>query len=297
MEPTQILRDRKMQDTLNAEGIVQMPFAGPEVVKQLIEFSDELNKGRSLPQDTLHTYLKTTDKELVTEMNKGLREILKPLMDKVLVDYRYTSFTYQSKGLGDNSLLSAHQDWSFSDETKYRTYTFWLTLMDSVPGNGTLHVIKRSHKKLNNIRGAGIDPVCKNVWPEAAASMEPIYAKAGDLLIFDSALLHYSPPNTTQQIRVSVMTNLVNKDADFMMYFGRVVDNDIYADAYKVADSFLVEYDDITTQFFSPPKSAVFLNSTPIPDASFTKESFADFLKDIKSDDKWYNKLKKMLTA
>lgn len=295
MSNLQILQNDKLQHTLDTDGVVQVPFADANTVEQLKELCSNISAGKDLPQDILYTYVHNSDKELVAKMNVGIRNILAPLMDKVFVNYKNTSFTFQSKGLGEKSLLYAHQDWSFTDESKYRTYTFWLTLHDSYPENGTIYVLKGSHNKLNNIRGAGIEAVCKDVQPEAVASMEPVYIKAGELLVFDSALLHYSPPNTTPHIRISVMTNLAHTDAGFMLYFGHSQGNKVQIDGYKVSANFLMEYEDFKRDYNKPPLAATKVSTAIVPQLVFTQQSFTKFLNDIRKEDTWYGKLKSML--
>ena len=229
-------------------------------------------------------------------MDKGLREILLPLIERVFHQFSCTSFTYQVKGTGEKSELFAHQDWSFTDEKHFRTYTFWLTLHDSFPGNGTVYVLPKSHRHLTGIRGAGIDSVFDEVREEAKKSMVPVNVKAGELLLFDSALAHFSPPNHTREKRVSVMTNITNHGAGFMLYFGKRHGDLNEIDGYRVSDDFLLRYENFKSDYTSPPPGAVYQGTRTADGFRFTKESFAAFLRrpDFRGDG-WAVRLKKRL--
>lgn len=280
-----ILRDKVLQEKLDNEGFVQMPFADANTVKDLLGLFDQLQAGRSdIPLDTLYTCLKNSDRDYARVMNERLREILKPLMDRTFQQYKNSSFTFQIKGLGKNSELYVHQDFSFTDERKFRSYTFWLTLMDSYPENGTLHMLKYSHKHLGNTRGGGIDPVFKDVQDLAKPMLEPLIMKAGNLVVFDCALAHYSPPNYTPNIRVSVMTNLIHEEAEFLLHFGKTSNGCIDIDVYEVPDNFFMRYNDYDKEFLSPPSFGRFAGRYSEPEHFFTPETFRGLIQKVQAE-------------
>lgn len=186
-------------------------------------------------------------------MSGKIREIINPKIATHFIDVRNTVYTFQIKGIGPNSELYAHQDWSFTrEEEGLRTYTLWVSLVDSNESNGTLSVLPGSHLKLNNIRGAGIEPVLSKKQHEVVPLLTPLSIKAGQLVLFDSALLHYSAPNLSDSIRVSVMTNILPKNADVYLYFQNKEKLEL-ADEYQVPDDFFLHYKDFKAEYETPP--------------------------------------------
>lgn len=268
-----ILINPQHQKTLDKDGIVKFRFLDEEGVAKLLALYHRLVTPRTdIPYNILYTCLHNPDSNFRNEMNMQIGELLKPYFAKYFKQVQQSSYTYQIKGLGPQSELYVHQDWSFTDERQFRTYTFWLPLMDCFPENGTVHAIKGSHLKLNHIRGAGINAAFDNVQQAIRKYMEPQTVMAGEVLVFDSALAHYSPPNNTNSIRVCVMTNLSHSDADFMLYFGEDKGANVKVDAYKVPPSFFMMYEDFKSQFLQPPSFAQFAGSLTQADARLTEE-------------------------
>jgi len=281
-----ILRDQVLQEKLDKEGFVQMPFADPNTLRDLLGLFDQLQADRTdIPLDTLYTCLKNSDRDYAKLMNDRLRDILKHRMDHTFQQYKNSSFTFQIKGLGKNSELYVHQDFSFTDERKFRSYTFWLTLMDSYPENGGLHMLKYSHKHLQNTRGGGIDPVFKDVQELAKPVLEPLIMKAGDLVVFDCAMAHYSPPNYTSNIRVSVMTNLIHEEAGFLLHFGKSSGSTLAIDVYEVPDDFFMRYNDYDKEFLSPPSFGRLAGKYTEPEHFFTPETFKNLIQKVQAEE------------
>lgn len=293
MNVLSILKKEEHQHALNTKGYVKLPFANREQVSDLLAlYKEVMTIPTDIPRDILFTCIHNTNKEFVKKMTTELKARLLPLMQNVLTDFKFTSFTFQIKGLGEKSELFAHQDWSFCDEKQFRSYTFWLPLHDCFPENGTVYVLPGSHKKLDNIRGAGITSVFEDVKEEAKKSMIPINIKAGELLIFDSALAHFSPPNYTDKERVSVMSILTQSKADFVLFFGKNNNSSVEISSYKVANDFLESYDNFKVDYLSPPKSAEFIGTEEKPAFVFTKNSFAEFANSLNSNKSWFEKIK-----
>jgi ectoine hydroxylase-related dioxygenase (phytanoyl-CoA dioxygenase family) len=100
-----------------------------------------------------------------------------------------------------------HQDWSLVDEDKYRSATVWLPLCDSVVANGAIHAIDGSHEMKAYPRGGTIHGKYEHLHEELKGMMKPYECEAGTIMLFDSRVLHYSPPNLSKKYRISVINN------------------------------------------------------------------------------------------
>lgn len=99
-----------------------------------------------------------------------------------------------------------HQDNGYNG-LKNEHFQFWIALSDSHPENGGLWLSPGSHKK-------GIRPhawVGKHkVYQGEIKGELPIYARAGDAIIFSSLLLHRTKPNTTNVMRYAYVVEYMS---------------------------------------------------------------------------------------
>ncbi len=249
-----ILKDSDLQSKLNTEGFILVDFLTPSEVENLQALFDRLNASRTdIPYDRLYTCLHNPDQNYRQQMNLEIGNILMPIFDRYFSNVKSTVFTFQIKGIGKESELYAHQDWNFTREDEgYRTYTLWISLIDSDERNGTLSVFPGSHLKVKNIRGAGIEPLFSGKQQEIIPYLTPLSIKAGQLMLFDSALLHYSSANHSNSIRVSVMTNILPADAEVFLYFQNM-ENSSLVDEYQVPTDFFLLYNDFKNEYERPP--------------------------------------------
>lgn len=112
-----------------------------------------------------------------------------------------------NKSPGAGSFIAWHQDNGYQDGQTPEYITCWLALDDSSPENGGLYVVPASHKEgRRHHEWQGVHAVIpeSEFGPEGAV---PLNAKAGDMLIFSSYLVHQTVGNKTadQQRRAWVM--------------------------------------------------------------------------------------------
>jgi len=267
-----LLKNKSLQIDLEENGYIIIGLLDEFKVSELIALYENLTSNRNdIPKDILYTCLHNNDKEFVHKMNDELQRLVIPEMNKILVNYKFTSFTFQIKGIGTESELFVHQDWSFSDETITRCYTFWIPLHDSSTDNGTVYILPKSHQKLQNKRGPGMEPLFANVQQEIRKHMIPIQVKAGELLLFDSAIAHFSPSNLSNNARLTVMTNIIHESAEFMLYFGNETNE---VDSFTVPNDFLINYDDFKKEYSKPPNNAKYCGTVIQENSTISKSNF-----------------------
>lgn len=249
-----VLKDAKLQDRLNREGIIQVDFLSEEEVKQLDALFHDLHDQRNdIPYDRLYTCQHNEDAAYRKRMTDELERIMTPLLDRYFSNVKTTVYTFQIKGIGPNSELLVHQDWSFArEEEGNRTYTFWIPLVDSDTSNGTISVLRGSHIPVDGVRGAGISPAFDGFQKDIIPLLEPLTIKAGQLALFDSSLIHYSAPNESSSIRVSVMTNIIPSNSEVYLYFQNREELEL-ADEYLVPNDFFLHYKDFKSEYEHAP--------------------------------------------
>lgn len=254
----QVLKDNKLQSELDKKGFVCVDFLGATEVDDLKKVFSELHANRpEVPYDVLHTCQHSTDIMYRNEMNLKIEKIISPKLSKIFQNIQNTSYTFQIKGIGPKSELFVHQDWSFSREDDgCRTYTFWIPLVKSTTANGTLSVIPGSHRTFDCIRGARVSTSLTGHEQNVLSFMKPLTIEAGQLLLFDSALVHYSSANLSPEIRVSVMTNIIAGSCSMCLYFPSE-ENPIMITEYEVPTDFFLRYRDYKKEYERPPQFGV----------------------------------------
>lgn len=245
-------RNEKYQELIDRDGVIKLPFLNPQQIEEYKNFITTKTPIIEMSEDYgLVAGVCFNDKVLKYELHKKIEKTLLPILDSYLKDYKPLVFTSLVKGTGTHSKLDIHQDWSVVNEEKDYSWSLWIPLIDCTIENGTLFVIKGSHKKLNNIRGGTIPSVFDQDKEELIKLMKPIEVKAGEALIFYQNLCHFSPPNLTDTPRVTLISSLVPKNAEVFQYF---MANEGVVEEYKVDDAFFLQFDDFIAEKDKTPK-------------------------------------------
>jgi hypothetical protein len=184
-----------------------------------------------------------------------------------------------TKGVGPKSEFDIHQDWSITDETKYKAYNFWIALHDSDEHNGTLYFLPGSHEKFRVIRGSGIHGMFDQVGPSLLKLMKPVAVKKGHAVLFDAAVVHYSPPNLSKHPRISIVNYFTNKNADLLLYHFDGFDT---LEIYSVDEKFLLQYKYFPDERNIPPSFGIKIGTVrPFHPKQLTVTDIAEFDNDI----------------
>jgi ectoine hydroxylase-related dioxygenase (phytanoyl-CoA dioxygenase family) len=135
----------------------------------------------------------------------------------LLIDYEVFYSNFMIKFPGDGQ-IEAHQDFNFVDESQHAAFNLWCPLVDTNTQNGGLFVIPGSHNVFRTQRGPNL--------PKALTQYNDILKKygrwiplnKGQAIIFDHKLIHYSPPNFAQEVRVAIQSVLKPREAPAIHY-------------------------------------------------------------------------------
>ncbi|MFN8276294.1 MAG: phytanoyl-CoA dioxygenase family protein [Chitinophagales bacterium] len=135
------------------------------------------------------------------------------------------------------SILHPHQDSAVIDERRFYGVFLWMPLQDIDHSNGPLYVLPKSHLWGNVQRSQHIPWAFRHVYKFLWQHMIPVPVKAGDIICFDTSLIHASGPNTSSNTRVAVCGALLPKrheKVEFMLH-GRSIRQ------YQVTDSYWLD--------------------------------------------------------
>jgi ectoine hydroxylase-related dioxygenase (phytanoyl-CoA dioxygenase family) len=123
---------------------------------------------------------------------------------------------------GEKSDFDLHQGINFIDETKGNvSITMWIPLQDVNLDNGNMQVVRGSHKFFKqDVRSQHYQTPYENIKPYIKDKyVENLPMKAGEAWIFNHRLLHCSPVNKTNKVRIATLNIMVPEESPVILYY------------------------------------------------------------------------------
>jgi hypothetical protein len=217
-------KDATLEKEFQREGYVKVPFLEAEEVKMLKQaYFDSLKEsgGKLGPEDerfqtsTEITYDFTFIDKNVAYKKKVFEIITRAFESKVndlLDNYQAIIANYIHKETAGGE-VPLHQNWAFVDEHECTSVSIWCPLVDSRRENGTLEVVPGSHKRFGEVRGPMIRSELLDIQEDIIAGyLKPMEVKAGEAVVLDDSIVHYSSPNKTEGLRLAIQLILIPKE-------------------------------------------------------------------------------------
>ncbi len=262
-----VFRDDALQAQFEKDGYVVVPFYNQEEIKALTTLYRELH-----PKDEKGFYPSTfsKDKKYRTTADKEIVSVGSRSMEHLLVDYKVVCGSFIVKSPGPESVMELHQDMTLVDESKFAGINIWCPLVDLTDTNGALEILAGSQRLVPSYRGSSIPTIYAELQNEIKSIMKPLFLKAGEAVIFDQSILHYSPPNISDDIRIVTNTFFAHKDATFQTAWYDKENHKEQIELFEQDDNFLTHFDQFGHDIYARPKLG---KSKGLFDYKFTKLS------------------------
>lgn len=188
------------------------------------------------------------------KISKEIIEILDPFLQKNLKDFKIFAGSFITKYPDKNSELGIHQDMTLVDESKFIGVNIWIPLCEINERNGAVHILPKSNRLIPTYRNASIPNIYDQYSDLIKEYTKPVFLKAGEALIFDHSIIHYSPSNFSNSIRLAVNVFISNKEATIRTCHLDTKNNDGKVLIYEQEDNFIVEYEQFNNQKELLPK-------------------------------------------
>jgi hypothetical protein len=209
-------RDPSLQNEIAQNGYAVRSLLNEIQVAQLKK--DFFQLLEMLPEplpDTHWTSGRVEDTSVRNFARNAIEEIMPFALEKYF-DPATTDFIggiFLAKKPSAISELTAHQDSSHTDETRYPAVYTWVALTDTDVNNGAMHVLPGSHLWGNRHRSLNVPWQFAGMEAKMQPLLKPVQMKAGEVLFFDSAAIHYSSNNMSNEIRPAVNYFIKPKEA------------------------------------------------------------------------------------
>lgn len=151
---------------------------------------------------------------------------------------------FLSKIKGEYSECVMHNDWSIVDESIIHPFHLWIPLVDVNINNGTLAFVKGSHKLTNVYRGLHTKHYYDSFYPKLrntnATYME---VKAGTGVFYHPGLIHFSPPNITDERRTAILLSFYPNNSIPIIYYRNKWNWNGKIDVYELTKLFYSHWD------------------------------------------------------
>lgn len=246
----EVFKDQETQDLFEKDGFVILPFYSPDEIKELEEIYHNLH-----PKDE-HGFFPSTfssDKNYRARADEEIRRIGSRSIEHYCQNIKVVCGAFIVKNIGVDSGMCVHQDMSLVDESKYTGINIWVPLVDLTIENGALFVLRGSHRMTPTYRGSSIPECFSLVMDEIIDFLEPITVKAGEAVIFDQSIIHFSPPNFSDKIRIVTNTYFTHQEAEFRTYYwNKDFGNNV--EAFIQDNSFMTNFDQFGENIHDRPK-------------------------------------------
>jgi len=200
------------------------------------EFSEEIT-------EDFHSSHFSDKRTYKRKVNSEINQIFKQKTDEILEKYEPIFSNFMVKKASSTNSMPLHADWTYVDESLYRSISCWIPLVDTTKENGALGVIPYSHLFKTNFRGPRIpSPFHDNNEFIIQKYGKVIPMKKGQCIFYDHRLLHFSQPNNSDKIRPAINIVFTPKEANIYHFLQTETSSETLK--FTVSDlAFFTEYE------------------------------------------------------
>ncbi len=264
-----VFKDASMEAEFQNQGYVTFPLLSQDEIEQLRNFyftyAAPMAQSIGKRNNTYELSFFDSDTARKEFIFKRLNELLSHKWEKYLDEYEPIVLNMFSKEK-DKGEVPVHQNWTFVDETKFRSVSLWIPLQNVSRENGTLEVVPGTHDNFHLFRGPNVPWIFENITAQLKEKyMQPLQLQAGEVAVIDDSILHFSSENKTSQPRIAIQAILKPKAAPSLVYFLNAEKNAL--DVFEASPEYFMNIDVTKPPIHLFKKSTVAYKHAPITEA------------------------------
>ncbi|MFN8236826.1 MAG: phytanoyl-CoA dioxygenase family protein [Chitinophagales bacterium] len=274
--PHNYFLEKSLQETINTKGYAviqnvvdtaQIHFLN-DVYEQLTQFQeysihDKFQNSGRFRSSEIRNFV-------MDNIGAFSKQFLPTVFDRSVFDENTTG-AFQIKPPSKVSELNPHQDAPVIDETRENGLFVWIPLCDIREQNGAIMVLPGSHLWGNHQRSLNVPWVFEKHTKLLWKYMQPVCVNKGDVIVWDTALIHASLPNLSDQTRVAVTSTLLPKQFKMVEFFKDKQTPKGKIEKYQVGRSFW-ESEDIMKRPPCPPNQFLEMEDEAFPASISSKQ-------------------------
>jgi hypothetical protein len=246
-----IFKNLEHQQLFDKQGFIVLPFLNEDEIADLNNYFDEQHPNANSSGFFSGSY--SNDFEYKKNCSDKIVAVFTRAYEKYFTNYKAFGGAFLYKTPGQNSELAAHQDWTIVDENEYVALNCWVPLCDISAENGPIMIMPGSQATKHFVLRAPTLPFFFSGNDDVVMDeLEPMLVKAGSAVILNQSVIHYSPPNISDKIRVAITAGVKSKDAVMNFHF-KLPDKDLL-EVFEMEDDFLISFENFFEDIQSRPK-------------------------------------------
>ncbi len=157
------------------------------------------------------------DIEYRKTVHKKIGDLVESELNSIFESFKPILYNFVLKESRPGKTLPLHQDHAMLDEDTTSSINIWIPLMNVHPDSGTLCIVPKTQYFFPPFRSRFNELDISDVEEDLGQYRKEMHLNLGDLLVFDSRLIHGSLPNTSGKDRVAAMCHICPADAQFQM--------------------------------------------------------------------------------
>lgn len=280
----QILHDPELQEQLLEVGYVTVPLLDGAALADFAAEVDAMTPDDGFAptgdgfynRSTYHCTFLDTNTEYKRQANEAIRRVFQPAIDQHVVDYGILTSNIYVKPPG-RGRFQIHQNWPTLEDLAVTTLTVWCPLQDTTAENGTLHIVPGSHKLTPDVATPSEPPFFSTFEDDLIERyLVPIDVRAGEALIFDDSLIHWSPENVSDSPRRAVQIETVPAESKPVLFHQHRSGGVVEWELFEVGFDFFV--DRSIAEVIGRPTTLASLGRRPNANRPMTVDEFAGLL-------------------
>lgn len=242
-----ILKDPALQAALQRDGFaITRLFSDPEIagLKAIVEALEDAADHDNVHLKTpFHLSAFHNDSVWKRRVYDEIHAYTQAAVATLLLDYEPLVINIHDKPPGADTALGIHQNPSFVDEAGHKSVSIWIPLIDVRQHNGTLGVLPGSHDVFDSMRAANMPDVFEGIARQLTTQyFDPLQLSAGEVVVLDDSLIHWSYPNLSDVPRMAVQQIMVPRAPQHVYYYYNQSGERPKMDLYTVDKDFFFNF-------------------------------------------------------
>jgi hypothetical protein len=271
-----VVKDKEIDAKLASDGFVVAGNVGQQALEELRNVHQS-NHDFEVNQGGMFYSVYSLDIPYRKRIFKEIGAILSPVYNMLFQNYKPVLHSFIVKVNGDNSEFTLHQDSTGLDEFQFSPLSVWIPLQDTQLKNGCLCVVPHSHRIKVPYRGISFEGPFQNITETVRQYLQPIPMKAGDILLFDNRILHYSPANESTEDRVVVMSGIFPENATILSCYQDSTTENAPIEIYEQEPDFLLTGENFYHDCTVRPTTGSIIKKVESFNTPFSDNDFIEF--------------------